>query len=80
MLSVGPVKSAAGADASLADPAFAEVSLADGGVPLRSGAAVPVLARLMSSRPRTSGCRCGGYHLPSLASHQPGPGDVSVMR
>ena len=31
------------------------------------------------TRARTSGWRCAGYQFPSLASHQPGPGDESVM-
>src|ERR1700674_2693046 len=28
----------------------------------------------------TVGCNSGGYHLPSLAIHQPGPSDLSLIR
>jgi hypothetical protein len=27
----------------------------------------------------TDGCSSGGYHLPSLAIHQPGPSDLSLI-
>ena len=31
-----------------------------------------------SCHPMTSGCRCGGYHLPSDAIHQPSPSGASL--
>lgn len=39
-----------------------------------------LLGSVDSEESRTSGCRCGAYHLPSLACHQPSPCDVSLMR